>query len=203
MNAVFEWLKNRTALQKVFDTLIVLLISGSTLGAYNYQDVFRHPLTDHKILKSMQTSRLVHTQLEYARAKTNSDAVMFFRYHNGTTGINGFSFIKASASDIDTEGSYVFDLQSLQNLPITAALPQIEAHLINECTDRVVHAKLPMYPLLRRLHIKSFVTCPVRDYDDMLVGYVIIVYKRVDSNELPLALEVARFYANEIGTIQP
>lgn len=199
-----EYLEQRVFYKKMLDVVFVILLLVAGYSVY-----FTHINVDRisdalfrdfseKFVENLTAALNAEPALERMRIQTGADSAVLFRYHNGTEGINHFSFIRKSATNI--VGSNV-EIDRLQQLPTSADTEQLLHHINGECIFRSVDDANPFVSIFRLAGIRFYGSCPVFIGERDLIGYVSVHW--LEEIEMNAEIEqVVLTTAREIGYLE-
>lgn len=176
-----SYLTQRSFVQKLTDIVYVSLIVMMLTLVYNFVTKFDSILLllddshNDLIENTVNASLYISPILDQINIALDSDSSAVFRYHNGLRGINGFSFLRKSAtnfrrSDQSEIPSYLMEL--ITNMPASSDLLQLRTHSSGDCLLRQVSESSEAFTILRIAGVESYASCPIFDNRNALVGYV-------------------------------
>lgn len=201
MNDLLKWIITRSLWHKAGDIVFAaVLFMGLTVG-YEHLKQMSHRIGNKDYNRIINEGIEVKRLLGSIREITGSEVVILYRYHNGTVGVNGFSFIKKTASNLNKAPYYRYDYINDRDIPLTSDIDQLKSHLNGKCTAEQVNTGLQLYPLYQARGFKTIATCPVFDFNKLLIGHILIGFTsktNINAEELKMNLNPI---TNQIGRL--
>lgn len=133
-------------------------------------------ISQQDLIKDIENSVRINVILEtLLRDVNNSARTYVFKFHNGTRGVDGLSFIFQSATHMITRPGIVNSIQDLQQLPISINTDKASAYINHRCYSYITNMQEinnAYNNSLLEQGISSTYTCPLYNKENILIGFV-------------------------------
>lgn len=216
---ILTYLSNNSAWKTLANGLVLILVafclSIMILMVNNFsgfmQIVDKINTTDNikikNIEKELEKSIRINVALEEVLQDIPLSARAFiFKFHNGIRGPNGVSFTYQSNTHEVAAPGYASQLSELQNINLTINPALLQALISNDCYMYTVDGTQKQFAayskLLRQYGVVSTSICPLKDKDNILVGYIGVNYNvKISDEKLRANFKILGVYAERLASL--
>lgn len=162
---------------------LMIVAAFSWVMATNFEyivdrwDRYNHPqISEDQLIQDIENSVRINIGLEQLLNEVEGSARAYiFKFHNGTVGADGLSFIYQSATHMVARPGFVNNIQDLQRIPLSINPSKALSYVNGQCFDYFTDPELinnAFNTQLLEQGISHLYTCPIYNNNNLLIGFI-------------------------------